>query len=245
MDTDTLVEDQIEDGRKLIDLLAQKDLDVTAACWVKTSEEGRWFFYITSKLVEEEGLAAAYRKVYGVLQLIESTWVSMSDVKLIGRGNPIAKDVLDIYRRYPARIPTRYRRPELGDVAIEEAYIYPKPEPYIRGFDEIKKRFPSAEMLWVTVTNSPSLLSTVNPYIGKINELEFERKAPETLMFMGANWSSREPLARLGFVYRPEGWNTLFNPASQAWEVVVHINTNKKLYETMDFSPLVGLNATA
>jgi hypothetical protein len=60
---------------------------------------------------------------------MEAPWVSMSEIKLISPNNPIARDVLEIQRRYPARIATRSRRPQLGDIAIEEVYIYPPPEP--------------------------------------------------------------------------------------------------------------------
>src|SRR5713226_7505744 len=98
MDTDTLVENQIDDGRKLVAQLFRNNCDVTAACWVKTSEEGRWFLYIASTAVDEKGPTAAYREVYGVLRSMELQGISMFDVKLISPTNPIARDVLDILR---------------------------------------------------------------------------------------------------------------------------------------------------
>jgi len=125
MGTDTLVENQISDGQTLLTRLAGAGFDVTAACWVKTSEEGRWFLYIVSKAVDERGPAAAYREAYGVLQSMDSPWISMSEVKLISPQNPIAQDVLEIQRHHPGRTPTRTRRSQLGNVAIDEAYIYP------------------------------------------------------------------------------------------------------------------------
>ena len=41
MDTDTLVDHQIADGRRLAAHLVRDGLDVTAVGWIKPSEEGR------------------------------------------------------------------------------------------------------------------------------------------------------------------------------------------------------------
>jgi len=125
MDTDTLVENQISAGRELINRLVENHFDVTAAFWIRTSEEGRWFLYIASKAVDGMGLATAYKEVYGALQSMPDFSGIRSDVKLIGVANPIAKDVLVIRHRYAARLPTRYHGPQLGSIPIEEAYIYP------------------------------------------------------------------------------------------------------------------------
>jgi len=125
MDTDTLVENQIDDGWKLLAQLVRNNCDVSTACWVKTGEEGRWFLYIASTVVDEKGLAAAYREVYGMLQSMDIPWISLSEVKLISPTNPIARAVLEILQRHPGRFPTRLQLPQLGNVAIEEVYIYP------------------------------------------------------------------------------------------------------------------------
>src|SRR5690242_3730412 len=108
MDTGTLVEKQVDDGQVLIRLLVEESLDVTAACWIKTSEEGIWFLYIATQEVDSSGLSAAYRKVYQILRSIEGTCISTSDIKLIGKNNPIARDVISIRGTRVSGIPTRY-----------------------------------------------------------------------------------------------------------------------------------------
>ncbi len=102
MDTSALVENQIDDGLKLVNRLVADHFDVSVACWVRTSEEGDWFLYIASKTVDENGLAAAYRDVYRVIQSMPDIWIPKSQVKLIGRENPIAKNALEMQRRYAA-----------------------------------------------------------------------------------------------------------------------------------------------
>ena len=42
-------------GMALIALLTQKEINVTTAAWVKTSEKRAWYLYIATDEVEEEG----------------------------------------------------------------------------------------------------------------------------------------------------------------------------------------------
>jgi hypothetical protein len=125
MGTGTLVDEQIDGGWKLVRGLARNEFDVTAACWVKTREEGRWFLYIASKEVEEKGPAAAYREAYKVLQTSETPWISMSEIKLIDGDNPIAKDIFGVQQRDQGGRPIHSHRDRIGPVPIEEIYIYP------------------------------------------------------------------------------------------------------------------------
>jgi hypothetical protein len=53
------------------------------------------------------------------------TQANLTVVKLVKPQNPIAQDVLGIMARYPDRTPTRYGERKLGNVAIEDSYIYP------------------------------------------------------------------------------------------------------------------------
>ncbi len=124
MDTDILVKNQIDDGQRLLAHLVHNHFDVAGACWAKTSDEERWFLYIASKVVDEQGLSAAYRDAYGVLQAMETSWVSMFEVKLVSPNDPIAKDILEVQRFCTGGNPTRIRTPRLGNVAVEDVYVY-------------------------------------------------------------------------------------------------------------------------
>jgi hypothetical protein len=98
------------------------------ASWVKPVEAGRWSLYIATPLLDEKGATRAYREVYRVLRSLENPWVTDSDISLVGQDEPITRDALEIIRRYPARLPTRSRRSQLGNLAVEESYIYPPME---------------------------------------------------------------------------------------------------------------------
>lgn len=125
MDQSTLVANQIADGQRLIDELIASGIDVTAAGWVKASEDSQWFFYIASPLVNVVRLADAYRQVYGVMRTMSELWIETAQVKLIAHDNPIANDLMTVRDQYSGTIPVRYQGPRLGLVSIEEAFIYP------------------------------------------------------------------------------------------------------------------------
>jgi hypothetical protein len=129
MDQGSLVEMQINDGLRIIQKLQESGFDVRAAWWMRTSEEGQWFLYIASKRVEEDGIAAAYRKAYALMRNLGPLWVDRFEVKLIGPENPIANDVIGILSRFRDRVNTRYGGDRLGNVSIDGAYLYSLPVP--------------------------------------------------------------------------------------------------------------------
>ncbi len=130
MDTESLVENLIDDGKRLVEYLPQNGFAVAAAFWLKTSENGRWYFYLVSPLVNAEGITNAYRRLHTVIrQTPGPVWIDPLKVKLIGSDNPIARDVLAVqpHATGPGAPPVRWAGTSLGNVSIEDAYLYPIP----------------------------------------------------------------------------------------------------------------------
>ena len=131
MDTETLVDHQIKDGQRLVDELQQRGLfEVTAAFWLKASDDGNWFFYIVSPIVDSEGITKAYRRLHPLVRAMpDPFWIDPLEIKLIGPSNVIAGDVMDIHGRSGgARVcPIWWGGKQLGNVSIEGAYLYPIP----------------------------------------------------------------------------------------------------------------------
>ena len=125
MDQSTLVEDQIADGRRFVERFAADGNLVHAAFWVKTAEEGMWYLYVATDVVERDGPAAAYRAVHASLRKLSDSWVASSEIKVVSPGNPIVKDILAIMARHPGRLATRYGSKTLGSMTVEQVYIYP------------------------------------------------------------------------------------------------------------------------
>lgn len=122
MDTATLVNEQIIDGKKLVDRLRNVGLDVSVAFWALTTEDETWHLYIASRLVDEDGLAAAYRRFYGELTQSQVQWVSRSDIKLISTTSLIANEAV---KYQDPTFATRFGGRMLGNMVIDEALIYP------------------------------------------------------------------------------------------------------------------------
>jgi hypothetical protein len=130
VDTNTLVDGLIEDGRRILDELPQGGFEVTAAFWLKAAEDGQWYFYIVSPVAERERMNDAYRRLYTLIRRMpEPLWLDPLEVKLIGPSNPIARDVLAIHQRVPGPTvgPIRWGGRQLGNVSVDGAYLYPLP----------------------------------------------------------------------------------------------------------------------
>lgn len=125
MDTETLVEQRIDDGRRLIKELERGGFDVKVALWAKTGEEGKWRLYLASKAVEATGLASAYQAVYEALDRIQVALLSSSDIRVIAADAPVAQDAVDARRQSASPGPTVYSGWLLGDTPMHGAYIYP------------------------------------------------------------------------------------------------------------------------
>jgi hypothetical protein len=116
----------MDDGQRLIKELDREGFDVSVAFWVKGTEEGIWHLYIGSASVDSGTVGDAYRTLYACLKRIPDPWVSVSNVRIIRASDSAAKAASAARDRNPMRLPFRFRGSQLGDLSVEEAYIYPK-----------------------------------------------------------------------------------------------------------------------
>jgi hypothetical protein len=124
----TLVEMQIKDGQRLIEQLVREGIAVPAACWAKESDSGDWYLYLATPLVGEDGATRlAYRRVNAVIREMqkEGFWVDPFEIKVIGPHEAMATDMAAHRAVRSTKIPTRFGGGRLGEVAVEEALIYP------------------------------------------------------------------------------------------------------------------------
>jgi hypothetical protein len=101
-------------------------------------------------------------------------------------------------------------------------------------FDQLSKAYPSTE--WISLRAPfPRGIGVMRllDVKGRVNESEFQGRAPETMYFVGPEGSSGR-LGTLHFFFRPEGWNTERAPDGSYCRVVYH-ETNRGLYELADF----------
>jgi len=130
VDPFALVDEQIAAGKKLIERLNQEGIAVVAGGWVKESDRDRWYLYLITPLVGEDGATrATYRRVVPVIRQLqeEGTAIDFFEVKVIGPKDPVAVPVLQMQRNASNRLPIRYPSTSLGGLSIEGAYFYPPP----------------------------------------------------------------------------------------------------------------------
>jgi len=127
----TLLEMLIDDGKRLIGRLTEVGVPVKAGFWAKESESGQWFLYLVTPLVGEDGATRrAYRRVNAVIrQLPAPSWIDPMEIKVIGVTDPIAKDLFAVHQGTGGvrNHLIRWGDKRLGNLSIEDAYLYPLP----------------------------------------------------------------------------------------------------------------------
>ena len=111
----------------LVANLVRDGFDVAVALWVKTSEEGLWYFYVGSQSVESMPLADAYRTAYSALTKIPNSSLTLSQIKLIGSQDVVASDAIKNRDSFSDGRATTFIDITIGNLPCDVAYIYPRP----------------------------------------------------------------------------------------------------------------------
>lgn len=125
MDQKILVTEETNAGLELIERLSAF-LPIQAAFWLKDAYDGHWFLYLASELVTDETIREGYGEVIRAYNQKPNIYLDLMRVKLISLDNPLAKEALEIYERYPGYAPTFLGARTFGGLSIEEGYLYPQ-----------------------------------------------------------------------------------------------------------------------
>src|SRR5690348_15121195 len=99
MDQIALVNQQIDEGGKLLDALRRNGCDISAACWMQASEDEQWYLYIASADVDRKGIREAYGIVHGVIRgMAQPIGVDPLEVRLVSATDPLVAAINEIYR---------------------------------------------------------------------------------------------------------------------------------------------------
>ncbi len=153
MATATLVDRDLDIGRKILLVLDQEHIPVNVAFWAHVSQISEWQFFIATPLVDSKGPKAAYEQVLRalhdagmdpqlpwrriflrspkdpVLRSLEKQTeipdgsISITEFGTIPRGTPSAYYVT--YAPYPGET-FRILNEPVGDRFVEDAYVYGK-----------------------------------------------------------------------------------------------------------------------
>ena len=125
MDKAPLVEDEIEAGRELIERL-NDSAAVLGACWLRWDEDGERYLYIAIDAPTESEIDAAYLEVLRITTTMTDHYMDPFRVNLVKPTDRVAQALEEIYRRFPARVPSRLSGPAFGRLSVAEVYIYPQ-----------------------------------------------------------------------------------------------------------------------
>jgi hypothetical protein len=125
MDSEALVDRDIEEGRRLIHALDQAGFPVVAALWRFLSEESEWRLFIASPVVHKRGPLAAYKVIRDVL-LESHTRLPLHHISAVDHDDPLILQ----FRLFAATDPApflgnaSFRKTVIGNAYIEGAYVY-------------------------------------------------------------------------------------------------------------------------
>jgi hypothetical protein len=128
MDQGPLVIEEIDAGAKLA-----REFDrfepVKAAFWLKASDEEQRYLYLASDQIDDTNFDVAYREVLRLADQLRSPYLDPFRVKVIGGDDPLAQAAVEINRRFPGPMPTRFGGKVFGGISVEDVYVYPSPLP--------------------------------------------------------------------------------------------------------------------
>ena len=124
MDQGPLVTEEIDAGAELAREFALY-APLKAAFWLKASDENQRYLYLASDQINDANIAKAYKEIMQLSNRMPSPYLDPFRVKVIGGSNPLALAAVDMNRRFPGTMPTRFGGSSFGGMVVDDVYIYP------------------------------------------------------------------------------------------------------------------------
>jgi hypothetical protein len=128
MDRGPLVIDEIDAGAELAREFDKYE-PVKVAFWLKASDEVHRYLYIASERIGDSNSDLAYGEVLRLANKMQSLYLDPFRVKVISAEDPLAKAAVEINKRFPGRMATRFGGESFGGISVDDVYIYPSPLP--------------------------------------------------------------------------------------------------------------------
>src|SRR3954454_19697805 len=121
-----LVDENIHDGLKLIELLDKRRFPLNGALWYHILEPDQWRLFLISPLVDQVGTQATYQKLQATMQasdLQTNPRLDLDDITVVSPNNDIVK-TLPPYRALQGTYDAHLVRSQQPLSSIGDAYVY-------------------------------------------------------------------------------------------------------------------------
>jgi len=125
MDKKTLVNIDIEEGKKLLKILDNSSIKITSAFWLYLTDIEEWRLMLATKLIEEVGPQKAYT------QLLENTNrhkdtidIPLEAITLISPNDPLNLLLKSAIKTGPGISGVRFSGNVINGVLIKDSYLY-------------------------------------------------------------------------------------------------------------------------
>jgi hypothetical protein len=125
MDKTTLVKEYIEEGKRIIESLDQKSLDISAAMWFYLQDLDEWRLFIASPAVDDKGPKEVYSIVQSVLGKAELPFeLTINDISIISPNHKLILLMKKATKTDHGISGIRFTKNVVDNTLIEDAYIY-------------------------------------------------------------------------------------------------------------------------
>jgi len=125
MDKTTLVDNDITEGKKLIERLDKTSFNVSAALWFYDTELNEWRFYLATDYLKKHTLQDAYNFVQDELKAINAVNISSDNISIVDLDDELVKLIKFIITTGKKEIQNiRVSRNVINGVMIEDVFVY-------------------------------------------------------------------------------------------------------------------------
>ena len=129
----SLVENDIQEGRRLISALTESDKRfnpphylIKTAFWLYDPNSLDWRLIIATPLVDQRGPLSAYTDILGVLRnFAPPLSLSMQEISVVSPKDKRARIIRKIAKVPRGSTGIRVGRTHIDDTYVEDAYVYP------------------------------------------------------------------------------------------------------------------------
>nr|QNO46795.1 hypothetical protein DEIDBPHB_00044 [Methanosarcinales archaeon ANME-2c ERB4] len=125
MDKTALIEQDLQEGKDLIEALDETEFEVDASLWFYSSDSDEWRLLIASPFVEENGPRKSYGFIRSVLtRPSPPSGISLKNISVLSPKHHLIKLLKTTIHTGPDMAGIRFTRNVINNTLIEDAYIY-------------------------------------------------------------------------------------------------------------------------